>query len=192
MSSLHEADFLSTLPSVLKNDAAFCAMAGAIATELRLLLEETEKAVIYTMIDELPEELLDVLAYDFKVDWYDDSYSLSEKRATLKDSWNVHRKLGTKYAVEKALSAIYENATVEEWFEYGGDPYHFKLLIPADQTTLDFTKHTKVLSLVDYYKNLRSALDGVEYYGSGGAATGYVAAAAIGSETVAFSTAYNY
>ena len=192
MSSLHDADFLSTLPSVLKNDAVLNAVAAAIAVELQLLLEDTEKAVIYTMIDKLPEELLDIIAYDFKVDWYDDGYSISEKRATLQDSWNVHRKLGTKYAVEKALSAIYENTNVQEWFEYSGDPYHFKLRIPVDQTVLDLTKHTTVLGLVDFYKNLRSVLDEVEYYGSGGAATSYTAAAVVGCEAIAVATAYNY
>ena len=192
MSSLHDADFLSTLPSVLKNDAVLNAVAAAIAVELQLLLEDTEKAVIYTMIDELPEELLDIIAYDFKVDWYDDGYSISEKRATLQDSWNVHRKLGTKYAVEKALSAIYENTNVQEWFEYSGDPYHFKLRIPVDQTTLDLTKHETVLGLVDYYKNLRSVLDEVEYYGSSGAAIAYSTAAIVGIGTIVSMTAYNY
>ena len=35
---------------------------------------------IYTRIDELPEWLLDILARDFAVDWYDRSYTLEEKK----------------------------------------------------------------------------------------------------------------
>lgn len=69
--------------------------------------------------------------YDFKVDWWDGDYSLEEKRRTLKDSWRVHRMLGTKAAVETAISAIYPNSAVKEWFEYGGRPYYFKLEINA-------------------------------------------------------------
>ena len=55
-----------------------------------------------------------------------------EKRRMLKDSWRVHRMLGTKGAVEMAIAAIYPGTAVEEWFQYGGEPYHFKL-------TIDFT-----------------------------------------------------
>lgn len=50
---------------------------------------------------------------------------------------------------------------VEEWWDYGGKPYHFRLLISQDASTLDAVKYATVLSLVAYYKNLRSVLDSV-------------------------------
>ena len=89
--------------------------------------------VINTLTDKELEadQLLDILANDFKVDWWDANYTLEEKRRTLKDSWNVHRRLGTKAAVVLAISAIYPDTQVSEWWEYGGKPYHFKLLIDA-------------------------------------------------------------
>jgi len=156
-------NLLRTLPDVLANDENMLALASAVADGISARPNEIASLLIYSKIDELPMELLDILAYDFKVDWWDYNYTLEEKRRTLKDSWNVHRTLGTKGAVEKAISAIYPDTQVSEWFEYAGSPYHFKLLIDATYENVDPEKHQRVLDKVDYYKNLRSRLDGIEY-----------------------------
>lgn len=184
-------NLLRTLPDALRNDENMKALGQAIADKLATRPSEIASLSIYARIDELPEALLDILAYDFKVDWWDPNFTLAEKRQTLKSSWNVRRRLGTPYAVEKALSAIYPDSQVKEWFEYAGAPYHFKLLIPVDQSILDPTKHAKVLSLVAFYKNLRSVLDEVEYFGTNGIAMMYATAAFVGCEGVFSATAYD-
>ena len=161
--TVYEVDFLRSLPDVLKSDESINALASVIAEELNKLASDTNEAIIYARIDELSEEVLDILAYDFKVDWWDYSFSLEEKRRILKNSWNVHRRKGTKAAVERAISAIYTGTKVKEWFEYEGDPFHFKLLIDATYEGTDPVKHQKALDGVNYYKNQRSHLDGVEY-----------------------------
>ena len=74
------------------------------------------------------------------------------------------RHRGTKAAVERAISAIYPNPKVLEWFEYGGDPYHFKLRITVDFAAINEAKHQQVLQKIICYKNLRSHLDSVIYY----------------------------
>lgn len=121
------------------------ALGQAIAKVMESRQDEIDSLRIYTRIDELPEWLLDILARDFAVDWYDRSYTLEEKRKTIKDSFYVHRHRGTKAAVERAISAIYPNPKVLEWFEYGGDPYHFKLRITVDFAAINEAKHQQVL-----------------------------------------------
>lgn len=154
-------NLLAVFPSALRNDKSMRALASSIANILATRPSEIDTLRIYANIDALPEEMLDILAYDFKVDWWDYDYSLEEKRQTLKDSWKVHRMLGTKAAVETAISAIYPDTTVEEWFEYGGDPYAFRLIIDAADRSVDAERHKRVLEMVNYYKNLRSHLDGI-------------------------------
>jgi len=176
-------NFIRTLPDVLKNDQSMLALATSIAGALAARTAEIERLNIYTHIDELPEPLLDILAYDSKVDWWDVNYSLEEKRRTLKDSWGVHRILGTKAAVERAISAIYRDTEVSEWFEYGGAPFTFKLLIDTAYENADPVKHQRVLDRVGFYKNLRSRLEGVEYVAEPqGLCTSYAAVAAAGME----------
>lgn len=185
-------NLLRALPQVLRNDEGMAALAAAIAETLSGRVGEIENLRIYSRIDELPEDLLDILAYDFKVDWWDGDYTLEEKRKTLRDSWRVHRMLGTKAAVETAISAIYPDTKVTEWWEYGGEPYHFKLRLDATYENVDQEKHWRVMEKVEYYKNLRSVLDEIEYYDSGGAAAQYVNAAFIGCEIVDGATAVKY
>ena len=160
-------NLLASLPAVLANDDNMAALASAVAEVLAARVGEIERVSIYSQIDRLPNELLDILANDFKVDWWDANYTLEEKRRTLKDSWNVHRRLGTKAAVVLAISAIYPDTQVSEWWEYGGKPYHFKLLIDATYENVDPVRHQRVIDRVDFYKNLRSVLDEVEYYDAG-------------------------
>lgn len=162
-------NLLRTLPDALRNDESMAALAESIAGVLADRPGEIRNLLIYSRIDQLPEDLLDILAHDFKVDWWDGDYSLEEKRRTLKDSWRVHRMLGTKAAVETAISAIYPETKVSEWFEYNGQPYHFKLLIDVTQGDVDPSKHSRVMDRVEFYKNLRSILDSVEYLISLGA-----------------------
>lgn len=157
-------NMMQQFPIALQKDPKMVALGQAIAKVMESRQDEIDSLRIYTRIDELPEWLLDILARDFAVDWYDRSYTLEEKRKTIKDSFYVHRHRGTKAAVERAISAIYPNPKVLEWFEYGGDPYHFKLRITVDFAAINEAKHQQVLQKIICYKNLRSHLDSVIYY----------------------------
>ena len=126
--TLYDSDFVKYLPQPLTHDPKMIALAKAAAKELLEVSGAVEDVLIYSRIDELPEELIDILAYDMHVDWYDFSYPLAAKRDLLKSSVRVHKKMGTKYAVEKALSALYPESEVEEWFEYEGEPGHFHIV----------------------------------------------------------------
>lgn len=170
MNDLHgliKENLLSTLPCVLANDPGMQGLAEGIAECLQLRAEEIDSLRIYANIRNLPEDLLDILAKDFKVDWWNADYTLEEKRQTLLDSWDVHRKLGTKAAVEKAIGAVYDSVKVVEWFEYDKAeervPYHFRLTVGSGETMMDYEKLQRALSRVRYYKNLRSAFDSFQF-----------------------------
>ncbi len=157
-------NMMQQFPIALQKDPKTVALGQAIAKVMESRQDEIDSLRIYTRIDELPEGLLDILARDFAVDWYDRSYTLEEKRKTIKDSFYVHRHRGTKAAVERAISAIYPNPKVMEWFEYNGAPYHFKLRITVDFAAINETKHRQVLQKIISYKNLRSHLDSIIYF----------------------------
>lgn len=164
---------LSRLPPVLAKDKRTHALATVMANRFVKLIKELEKVKIYVNIDKLPEQVLDILAYDFKVDWYDTNYSLEEKQRIIKTAWSVYRKLGTKAAVQEAIRTIYPEAEVLEWFEYNGDPYFFKVQIDAQHRIIDPEKHARVMEKLKLYKNVRSVLDVVEYINMKGTAMIY-------------------
>lgn len=157
-------NLLLILPPALTYDKSMVARASADAEALAARLAEIDRVRVISNIDGLDEAVLDILARDFKVDWYDPNYSLEEKRRTVKSSWRVHKTLGTKAAVETAIRAIYPKTDVVEWFEYeGGKPYHFRLNIDLTDTFGDETRPWRVLERVNFYKSLRSHLDQIVF-----------------------------
>lgn len=155
------AVILGTFPFSLSRDENKEKLAESIVDSLAELIADTDKEQIYTRISSLDEPLLDILAKDLKVDWYDYEGTLEEKRKTIAECIKVHRYKGTKYAVETALKGVYDNVSVTEWFEYDGEPFHFKVTIY--DSTNDEGKRARVLEKIRYYKNLRSVLDDVIY-----------------------------
>lgn len=151
-------NLLATLPQALREDESVYALACATAQVLAERPAEIDGLRIYPRIDELPEDLLDILAYDFKVDWYNYNYPLSAKREVFKSSFIVHRRMGTRSAVEIALSSIYPGTILEEWFEYGGEPYHFRIILDVTNQLVAIS-HSDLVWAVEFYKSLRSHLE---------------------------------
>lgn len=158
MSNITAESLLSSLPSVLRNDEKMEALAESIADVLAARPEEINSISIYSNIQSLPEELLDILAKDFKVDWYGYDLPLALKRNQIENNFYVHKRLGTKGAITKALSDIYPNSTVYEWFEYNGNPYYFKVVIDVTDQTIDLS-HDEIVRVIGIYKSLRSKLE---------------------------------
>ncbi len=160
--TIYESDFTKYLPQALASDIKMVALAKAITDELLTVSKEMKNVLIYARIDDLPEELVDVLAYDLHVDWYDYSYPLAAKRDLLKSSIKVHKKMGTKYAVEKALSALYPESEVEEWFQYEGEPGHFHIVCDVTNSRIT-ASFSDIVRAVKMYKRLSAHFDEVVY-----------------------------
>lgn len=155
------ANLLRTLPEVLRNDENMLALASSISNILSARVSEIESLRIYTRIDELPNDLLDILAYDLKVDWYDYGYPTSVKRDLIKNSVKVHMMMGTKYAVETAIRSLYPNSDLEEWFEYGGDPFYFRIVLDVTNSQVTAV-YSDIIKSLNMYKSLRSKLENGE------------------------------
>lgn len=151
-------NLFSSFPAALLSDPHLSALARAMATAFVQLGDDTKRALIYPAISQLPEELLDILAYDFKVDWYDYDYPVEAKRDLIKTNFYVHRHLGTKGAVKAALSAIFPGSLVEEWFEYGGKPYFFRVILDITEPRVSISNEA-IMRAVLMYKSLRSWLE---------------------------------
>lgn len=151
-------NLLNSLPAVLRNDKNLSALATSIANVLSARGDEIRSLSIYPRIDELPADLLDILAHDFKVDWYWYNYPLDIKRNLIKSSFNVHRRLGTRGAIEDALHSLYQGIGIEEWFEYGGEPYYFRIVLNVTEESSDIS-HDEIVRAINIYKSLRSRLE---------------------------------
>jgi len=161
--TVFDIDFTRALPPILKNDDEMLELARIIAEELRENARLSRLNVIYARIDELPGDILDVLAYDLHVDWYNCEYPIETKRRIIRDSVKIHKRLGTKFAVETAIGSVFPGSKVEEWFEYGGEKYRFRIIINVTETGVSANQQNEVIENVRFYKNLRSHLEALKY-----------------------------
>ena len=157
-------NFLRALPEVLRRDEGMAALASAVADALEQDQANIDLVRLYPAIDSMPEALLDILAFDLKVDWYNYTYPLEAKRNMIKSSWYIHKRLGTAGAVKAAVQAVYPSSDVEEWWQswYQGDPYHFRIVLETSHPIVPVLD-VDLLRQIELYKSFRSWLDGIYY-----------------------------
>lgn len=153
---------LDILPPVILRDEKLRASAQALDLQLKMLSQDSRLVLHLPRLEELTNEVLDELAWQYHVDFYEPTeMGLDTKRKLIRESLLWHRIKGTKAAVEKLLNTITRGATVQEWYEYGGKPYFFKVNL---QGLLDYHDNGETfLRMIYATKNERSWLDTVDF-----------------------------
>ena len=121
--SLRQARITDGLPRVLARQEWVIALSEALGLALGKTLDYTDESQIYTRLDTAPETVLDVLAVDWKIDWYDTELTVEQKRRIVKTALTVRRLMGTAAAVKLQVHAIYpegEPAAAEGRHHGGG------------------------------------------------------------------------
>lgn len=156
-------DFIRLLPAFMHDDEAAIALSKA----MNMLINEPGSRIpsirTWDKVDNLSEAECDELAWELDVDWYDSTgMSLEEKRNTIKLAQQIKRKRGTKWAVERLISAYFGEGYVVEWYETDDSPYTFVAL--TTNTNTDAHNFEKFVEAVKAAKNSRSHLVGVFYF----------------------------
>lgn len=151
------------LPSSIASDPQVKAMVTALDGELQSLSVDTRDAIIYSRVDELPEKVLNILAWASHADFWDDRLGIRAKRYHVKNSILMHMRKGTRDAILNGLRMIGADAEISAWHEYGGSPYHFRIDALITDDTTDALADEEVTSLVreviDATKSERDTLD---------------------------------
>ena len=115
--------------------------------------------------NEAPANILPWLAWTVSVDDWNDAWSETVRRNVIKASIEVHRRKGTIGALKKALQAFnYQNVKVEEWFDYGADPYFFRVFFDVVEPGFDVNIIPDVQKVITSTKNARSHLESLRAY----------------------------
>ena len=160
---ISELDFVRLLPAFMRDDEAVIALSKAVDKLIGDPCKRLSTIRTWDKFDELTEAECDELAWELDIDWYDSTgMGLEEKRETIKLAQQIKRKRGTKWAVERLVTAYFAEGNVEEWYETGGDPYTFIATPPNTNITEETIG--KFMEAVNAAKNARSHLAGVLYY----------------------------
>ena len=160
MRNLRDVKILDLIPPNLKQDPTIQAAAKAIDGELTAVTESIRECFFYARIDELPEQIVDELAWQLHVDFYEPDLPIDTKRLLVKNSLPWHMRKGTPAAVEELITALFDDGQVVEWFDYGGKPYFFKVVTFNQSVTQE--RAEAFIRAVNTAKNKRSRLEKVE------------------------------
>ena len=156
---------IKLFPPNLQDDKLIKAFAKAMDTVFEALNPLVPLNQILPKIDEINDErLLDLLAWQFHIEGYELAQSLEEKRNLIKRAIQLHRYKGTPYAIKEVLRALGLEGKVKEWFEYGGEPYRFKVELGITNREITPELRDKLIKLIEEYKNVRSHLEEIILY----------------------------
>ena len=158
-----EYGLLDIMPENLLTDKNIRNIANVIDKNLKGIYPKTATPAIISRIDELDSDTVDSLAWQYNVDFYEPvGMDISTKRKLVRESIAWHRMKGTPAAVERLLSSSFgQSAKVSEWYEYGGEPYHFKVSVKTK--TFPTIESLGLASQgVFVTKNTRSMLDSIK------------------------------
>ena len=151
-----------SLPDILAADPRFAAARNALEPHLAHLSSASLECLFLPRIDILPEHVLDILAAQYHVDFYEPlGMSVDVKRSFIRNAILWHRIKGTPVAVETVLERAFAIARVEEWFQYQGEPYFFRIHIDITSDDEDTDRDTlnRLRKAVAESKNARSWLE---------------------------------
>lgn len=156
---LSDVQTVAMLPSWMREDEADAALAAACDDVIRSMAADMGPLTVWDRIDELPEPFLDELAWALDIEWWDPSAPIEAKRTLVRQSDLVHAKKGTCAAVESVIRAYFGDGRVEEWYEYGGEPHHYR--VRTANPTLVHENQDGFLALLAKVARKSSKLDSI-------------------------------
>lgn len=161
MISYYDGQLTDIMPGNITQKPEVKALSYALQQACRLLYRYSRRLYIYSNMDEQPEGVIDLLASELRTQYYRSTLDIDTKRRLVKNTLIWYMSAGTPQAVEDLIATIFGEGQVEEWFQYGGNPYMFRVITNAE-SSLDAI--TKFENLIKKVKNIRSHIEYVAFH----------------------------
>lgn len=156
---MDKLDITHLVPNFILGDKNGWALAKAIEAAMQIFLDKIQEGIDAALDpDKMPEWRLDELARDENVFWYDYSAPLAAKREMIKNASEVYATLGTRAGTQRAARDHVSDARIEEWYDYGGEPSHFRIFTNQGDAAESAAAMARSVMNV---KRLTSVLDGI-------------------------------
>lgn len=153
-----DALLIDNTPPSIAYDPKTQSIAYAWDRQAHEVIEAIDECIILPNLDKIVDSrLIDLLAWQLHVDFYDSTAPLELRRALVKKSLEWHTYKGTKWVVEDMLRTIFDTGKLLEWFEYNPKPhddwhqaYRFKIVTSSGSA--DPTILRRLLKAIDAVK----------------------------------------
>ncbi len=159
MIKFRDSEIRQILPEALADLPETQALSYAIKKANQRFVDYCANISVYALLDTAPEDVLDLLAVELDTQYYDTSLPIENKRELVKGTLVWFQTAGTPSAVEELVTALFGMGEVSEWWEYGDDPYFFKIATDVEVTPDIISRFTTIIRRA---KNARSHLRSVE------------------------------
>ena len=163
MTELHNGQITDLLNNSLRYNPETISISYALLQEKRRILALAAQTRLMSAIDTLSESTLDYLAVELRTPAYQQDHPIEAKRKLVAGTIPFYAKLGTPAAVDIVIDAIFAGGHTEEWFEYGGEPHHFRVAVNVTGQTIDLNGTEEMRRMVNATKRLTSWLDELHY-----------------------------
>lgn len=149
-------DIAQLVPEFLRNDKNGYAMAKAIEAGLAYFLARAQDGMdCLQNVEKMPEWRLDEMAWELGC-LYDYQADTEAKRSWIKEATPMFYAYGTPQVIYNYLAGFFDRIEVDEYWQYGGEPFHFRVTAHGEWTT---TKEEWMRKAIAQAKNVRSVLD---------------------------------
>ncbi len=135
------------------------AMGYAVDRQMKKLMRFVRKVSVWSDLDHVESKYYDFLAASLRAPYYSSEYDDGVRLEILKKTLQTYMFSGTVLAEEELLKKIFLDAKFVPWYQYGGEPFHFKIVTPTEPSEEMIQKFLTILQRV---KAQRSVLDGID------------------------------
>lgn len=158
MIRLEDSQIALILPEHLSDRASVQALSYALYRSVKRLVGYCGNIGVFSAIDTAVDNVLDRLALELGTQYYEDSLPIEVKRDMIRNTLSWYMNAGTPAAVEELVNTVFGKGEIHEWFQYGGEPYTFRIVTSSDAKYESIEEFEK---LIEKVKNARSHLDEV-------------------------------
>jgi len=149
-------DIEKWVPKFILNDRNGYALAKAIEAGLQIMNDSIADGVkLINDYDSMPEWRLDELAWETNC-LYDYNAPVETKRQWIKNVLPLYELYGTPKAIYQYIGSYFDKIDLQENWEYGGEPFHFRVTVEGEWTPENEAWARKAINTA---KNVRSVLD---------------------------------
>lgn len=163
MIDFNDAELLSVLPeNLLQHETQ--ALSAAIKEGLRHLRFYSRAAPLYSAIEVLPDEVLNLLAIELRTQYYEQNARRDIREKMVKQTIAWYLRGGTGAVLKEYLETLFQGGILQEWYTYDGQPYYFRAIVDlALDDVIEVGDGEKIIDRINTYKNVRSWLEALAF-----------------------------
>ncbi len=127
--TIYSVKLADVMPFNMVSDPKIAAICAAFDVENAFVANAISSVLVLANIGNQPADVTDLLAIEQGTPYYNQTLTLDARRSLVAGTGKINAIKGTKAAVEQTVQAAFGSGTMQEWFEYGGQPGCFRVLV---------------------------------------------------------------